>query len=251
MNVFLQILGSVASIGSIPLAIYLYLRSREARFNKLKREIVKILSYQIGEGRNLTIFEIKAVIVSKVREAGIKSNSIYVDEIVEDLVSETIYSPMLDRERKKEILNDLKSIHQKGKILTSIERYDISYRNLIECIQNHNKLLEEDAIILKNEAQDKIDEKPLSKPRVTEKISEIFAFFAGIATIIAFTITIIGEKGIQYSLSKFFNENAEIIKIGLSVIVTIIASIMTIFINLYSKKRIQKNKRDKTISKGS
>ena len=65
MDAFLQILGSVASIGSIPLTIYFYLRSRESKFTKLKFDIVKVLSYQIGEGRELALFEVGAVIDSK------------------------------------------------------------------------------------------------------------------------------------------------------------------------------------------
>lgn len=68
MNNILQIIGSIASIGGIPLAIYLFLRSKEAKLIRLKREIVKILSYQIGEGRNLSIFEIQAVIDSKLEK---------------------------------------------------------------------------------------------------------------------------------------------------------------------------------------
>ena len=54
MSSVLQLLGSIASIGSIPLAIYLYLRNQEVRHSMLRREIVKALSFQIGEGRELT-----------------------------------------------------------------------------------------------------------------------------------------------------------------------------------------------------
>ena len=80
------------------------LGSREVKFSKLKREIVKILSYQIGEGRNLSTFEIQAVIDSKIREAGIKGNALSVSEIVEDLVSETI-----SRSEERRVGNECRS----------------------------------------------------------------------------------------------------------------------------------------------
>lgn len=70
VNAALQVLGSLASLAAIPLSVYLYLRSREARAAKLRREIVRILSYQIGEGRDLSLFEVQAVIDSKTREHG-------------------------------------------------------------------------------------------------------------------------------------------------------------------------------------
>ncbi len=76
MNELFTITGSIASIGSIPLAIYLFIKLRESRFDKIKREIVRILSYQIGENRDLRIFEIETVINSKIRENRIKPNSI-------------------------------------------------------------------------------------------------------------------------------------------------------------------------------
>jgi hypothetical protein len=101
MEQVLTILGTIASLGAIPLSIYFYLKSKEAKFDKIKKEIVKTLSYQIGEEREITAFEIQTVINSKLRENGFKTNTIKIDEIVEDLVSETISSPMIDRNRKK------------------------------------------------------------------------------------------------------------------------------------------------------
>jgi hypothetical protein len=113
MEYLLQILGSIASIGSIPLAVYLYFRSREAKHTKARQEIVRIISFQVGEGRRLSTFEIRAVIDSKIRESRIRENSITVNEIIEDLVSETIMSPMLESQRKAEIIENLRSIHER------------------------------------------------------------------------------------------------------------------------------------------
>jgi len=49
MKEIFTIIGSIASIGSLPLAIYLYLKSREAKYNRVFREIVNIQSFQIEE----------------------------------------------------------------------------------------------------------------------------------------------------------------------------------------------------------
>ena len=86
MEYILTILGTIASLGAIPLSIYFYLKSKENKFDKVKKEIVKILSYQIGEERELTAFEIQTVINSKLRENRFKTNIVSIDEIVEDLV---------------------------------------------------------------------------------------------------------------------------------------------------------------------
>lgn len=112
MSSVLQLLGSIASIGSIPLAIYLYLRNQEVRHSMLRREIVKALSFQIGEGRELTKDEITIVINSKIRENRGKIGSISEIEITEDLITETMINPMLDSERKDTITTNLKQIYE-------------------------------------------------------------------------------------------------------------------------------------------
>jgi hypothetical protein len=152
MDYLLQILGSVASIGSIPLAIYLYLRSREAKYFKLRQDIARVLSFQIGEERELSTFEIQAVIDSKIRENKLKPNSIKVDEIVEDLVSETISSPLLDRQHKSEIIKNLQHVHQRGRLLRMIDQYDISHRDFLMGIQSSVKLTEQDAELIARES---------------------------------------------------------------------------------------------------
>ncbi len=236
MNNFLQILGSIASIGGIPLAIYLYLRSREAKFSKLKRDIVKILSYQIGEGRNLSTFEMQAVIDSKIREAGIKGNNLSVSEIVEDLVAETISSPMLDSERKKDILSNLKSIHQRGDILSVIDRYNLQFTDFLKGIQNKVKLSQEDLQIIETESPEINLEKISKKLKRTDKISEIFGFIAGIATVVAMFISLLSESTLTDSLSVFFKDNQQLLQIILGITASIIASVITFFVTHISRK---------------
>ena len=51
MNDVLSIIGSVASIASIPLAFYLYLKSQAEKFLGVRKDIVNRLAFQLGEGR--------------------------------------------------------------------------------------------------------------------------------------------------------------------------------------------------------
>ena len=62
MEQIFQLIGSIASVGSIPLAVYFYLKSKETKLIKIKNDIIRTLSYQIGENRNLSTFEIDTVI---------------------------------------------------------------------------------------------------------------------------------------------------------------------------------------------
>lgn len=110
MEDFLTYIGSLASIGSIPLAIYLYLKSREQKKDKIRREILKIISYQIGENRTLDLFEVEKIINSNLRNSKLSKDSINIRSILEDLISDTISSPLLDSKSKDEILKNIKGI---------------------------------------------------------------------------------------------------------------------------------------------
>jgi hypothetical protein len=116
MEQILQIIGSVASIGSIPLAIYLFLKNAAEKHLAIRRDIVNRLSFQIGEGRDLSLFEIQAVIDSKIRESRIKPGTIRVHEIVEDLVTQTVNSPLLESAKKAAIITSLSDLHALGRL---------------------------------------------------------------------------------------------------------------------------------------
>jgi hypothetical protein len=117
MNSLLQLLGSIASLLSIPLAIYLFLRSREAQLRRVREDITRSLSYQIGEARPLSDFEIQSVIDSHARASKIKKDRILADEIVEDLVAETIRNPMIPSSRKQEVIDNLSKVHTRNLLI--------------------------------------------------------------------------------------------------------------------------------------
>ncbi len=112
----LQTLAYLVACAIIPTAIYFYLStresSREAKYQRLREEIARTLAYQIGEGRSLSAFEIHAVIDSKLRDFRTGPGIITVDEVVEDLVSETMTTLMLDGQRKEQIIENLRRIHE-------------------------------------------------------------------------------------------------------------------------------------------
>ena len=121
MNDFLQIIGSLASIIGIPLAVFLYLKGKAQIYVEVRRDIVKRLSYQIGEGRKNSQFELNAVIDSMKREKRLKKTSISPDSIVEDLISETISSPLLDKSRKDSLVVELELLHSECFIYDAIK----------------------------------------------------------------------------------------------------------------------------------
>ena len=117
MENLLSYIGSIASVGSIPLAIYLFLKSKEDKIDNVRRQILKIISYQIGENRLLSEFEINKIINSNIRNNKLDRHSISMENILEDLVSDTVSSPLLNTDRKDEILKNLKEKMGTGTIL--------------------------------------------------------------------------------------------------------------------------------------
>ena len=127
----LQVLGSLASLAAIPISLYIYFRSREAKYFKLTGEIVKALSFQIGEGRKISLFEMESVIRSKSRSHGLRPTVIRAADMVEDLVADTIANPMLDKNRKNEIVADLRTLRGDTEIFALVQD-DAVFRSKLE-----------------------------------------------------------------------------------------------------------------------
>lgn len=237
MSTFLQIFGSLASIGAIPLAVYLYLRNREAKFSKLRQEICRILSYQIGEGRNLSTFEVQAVIDSKTREHRFKPDTVNSDEVIEDLVAETITNPMLESEKKKSIIENLQNIHRSGQIHRIVMRYSITTINLLESISHTLSLTPADSEIVKAkelpaEAKEAIYKQ---KSAFVETLSTLFALVALITSIIFIVWNVSITK-----FGGFFSESPYILNFLLGIIVSIIAGFLTYFYTYAGRKKEKK-----------
>lgn len=111
MNDTISLIGTIASIGSIPLAFYFFIKSKEEKREKVRREIVKLLLYQLNDTNLVSIFEIQSVINSKCRENRIDSKSIIVTEIIDDLLAEIMSNPLLQKENKMVFIAELMSLY--------------------------------------------------------------------------------------------------------------------------------------------
>lgn len=254
MNELFTIIGSVASIGSIPLAIYLFIKSRESRFEKVKRDIVRILSYQIGENRELRVFEIETVINSKIRENRIKPNSVTIPEVIEDLVAETISSPLLDANRKETILDNLKKLYYKGEIFDAVDKLapqlqtpskDSKPLDIDKLLKEYETILESD---IKNIASKRVssinsyDKYKSKQVYLYEKFSTIFGLLAALITGLFSLLFVVGEEKINAffsPLDKFTESN----KFLLNLILGIIASVLSVVSAFYFRKMSNKYKK--------
>jgi uncharacterized membrane protein YidH (DUF202 family) len=246
MEQVLTILGTIASLGGIPLSIYLYLKSKEAKFDKVKKEIVRTLSYQIGEEREITAFEIQTVINSKLRENRFKTNSVNIDEIVEDLVSETISSPMIDRNRKKTILDNLKNIYVKGEILEKLDSLKFTGEEKLTWENLEPKI--KDLISSRKGLDEKIRTLEENREKSYERISTWFATIAAVLTIVAGVLSFAGRETFQ-KLIEQLNQNEEAGQLILALVTGLITSIVAGLLTTLLKRKHSSDKAKSKLEK--
>jgi len=234
---FFSIIGTIASIGSIPLSIFLFIKSKENNIDKVKRDIVKILSHQIGDRRQLTTFEIQTVINSKTREAKIDNDKITVNDIIEDIVSETISNPLLDKSIKETIILELKKIYFKSELLTSIDNIELETRTDAE--KKTNDINIEKTIKNIIEKRNELNEIIETQHKKVIRTSESFAVIAGLMTSIASGFTFIGKEkydNISKPLYDFLQKNDFYIAITLSVVTAVLATLVLAIVKKVNKK---------------
>lgn len=113
MNQLLQWIGTFASIISVPLAIYFYLKTMDGKYEKVRKELISLFSNYIGSGNKLTYFYLSSVINAKIRENNIKAGYITEKSIIEDLIVEIISNVLLSNDAKNSILANLEGIISK------------------------------------------------------------------------------------------------------------------------------------------
>lgn len=234
---FFSIIGTIASIGSIPLSLFLYIKSKENNIDKVKRDIVKILSHQIGDRRQLTTFEIQTVINSKTRETKIDNEKITVNHIIEDLVSETISNPLLDKSIKETIILELKKIYFKSELLTSIDNIELETRTDAEKKNNDVNIEKEIKNII--EKRNELNEVIENRHKKVIRTSESFAVIAALMTVLASAFTFIGKDkydNVSKPLYDFLQKNDFYIAITLSVITSILATVVLAIFKKVNKK---------------
>ena len=229
---------SIASIGSIPLAIYIYIKTKEVSFEKVKREVVRILLYQFGENRELTTFELQTVINSKLRENRLKDGAIVIVEIVEDLVAETISNPLIDNKKKELILENLRGLYYKSNLFEVVEK--LNKDSSQQDIENKVK----DIITQKDQMVKDMANLKEQKIRAQERYSNYFALISILATITVGIISIISEfkwKAILEPFNDLSTKDSFLINLLLGVFVSSVAGLFsTILRNI-----IIKNKKNK------
>jgi hypothetical protein len=242
---FLQIIGSIASIASIPLAAYFFLRQREERHHRLRKEICRTLSYQLGEGRPLSEFEIYSVIDSKCREHGAKPDSITQDAVVEDLVSETISNPMLDSNRKHEILENLRNLHSFVMALDVLTKHEITPSGILKLASQHVEFSPSEIELLERE-EIKL-EAHASRDRVSATLSTTFGVIAALTTIIA--VFFGSFEDVADLVNKIVAINGKFPEwfsgLFLGMLSSIIAALITFLIKRETKEREQVKKEER------
>lgn len=223
MNEILQIIGSVASILGVPLAFYLYLKSQVQKYAGVRREIVKRLSHQIGEGRRVGVFELNAVIDSLVRENRLRRGSITGNSVVEDLIAETVSSPLLDSGRKEQLINELSEVHSIGKVFQAIQSDDETFEKFLSHLKvetgNSNEA---------DKIRDEI-ERSSEKSKEATKTPELFGV---VATVIAGVTASLSVAGITEGLNilpKILNSNV-ITGVSLGLGASVLAAVVVVII---------------------
>ena len=111
MNITLNTIASFASIISIPLSIYLYLKTKNISCDKAKNDILKTLWYRLSNNNNLTQAELKAVYKSKLREHKIRHPNFTINDLIDDLSSEIMSNPFVNINNINIIINNLSDLY--------------------------------------------------------------------------------------------------------------------------------------------
>lgn len=109
MDIF-QVLASMASIISIPLAIYFARKNNNTTSEKARLDIIKTLSYRLSSAHTLTYEDIDSVYKSKLREHEIVHAQFNQEDILNDLKSDIMSNAFLENDVRNKILYNLSSI---------------------------------------------------------------------------------------------------------------------------------------------
>ena len=226
MNI-ISVIGTIASLGSIPLAIYIFVRNKENLLDKARREIVKLLSFQIGSKGFVSSCEVKSVINSKLRESKNNINKLSVIEIVEDLTTEIISNPLIDNSKKELYLGNL--------------------QRAFHTTTNNNETVPSSTSIVRNNSMTNAIE---NESQGTEKgiLSSWISIIGVVITVIVSVLFLMGSVLIE-SLFDFLNNNQELSIIIMSLLAGVLTLIIALIMQKISRKR-KKNKIKKTSHNG-
>lgn len=228
MNDIISLIGTIASIGSIPLGFYFFIKGKEEKRDKVKRDIVKILLYQLNDSNLVSIFEIQSVINSKCRESKVSVDSITITEIIDDLLSEIISNPLLQKESKRIFIANLKFLSHR--ILTTTDKE----------INKETITLEK----LKDVDQDKIEielqreQEKVKHKEKTESLSQIFSVITSLLGVVAGIAAFSSEVFLNNDVfKKLFEKNDFLLAMIMGVIVSILGATISYFVKKSKDKK--------------
>ena len=228
MNDIISLIGTIASIGSIPLGFYFFIKGKEEKRDKVKRDIVKILLYQLNDSNLVSIFEIQSVINSKCRESKVSIDSITKTEIIDDLLSEIISNPLLQKENKRTFIANLKYLSHR--ILTTS---DIEITKETVTLE---KLREVDQDKIEIELQ-KEQEKAKHKNK-TESLSQIFSIITTLIGVVAGFVAFSSDIFLNNDfLKKLSDKNDFLLTIIVGVLVSILGVSISYLVKRYKDKK--------------
>lgn len=112
---FLQLISTIASIISIPLAVYYAHKTADATSDKARLEIIKTLSYKLSLECSITYDDIASVYRSKLREHKIKKAKFDIVDIIHDLKSDIMSNAFIESNARSKMLLNLSKISGEGK----------------------------------------------------------------------------------------------------------------------------------------
>jgi hypothetical protein len=228
MNDIISLIGTIASIGSIPLGFYFFIKGKEEKRDKVKRDIVKVLLYQLNDSNLVSVFEIQSVINSKCRESKVSVDSIAISEIIDDLLSEIISNPLLQKESKRTFIANLKFLSHR--ILTSSDNVAKTETVTIEKLKDIDQ---EKLEIELQQAQEKV--KKLDK---SVSLSQIFGIITGLLGMLAGVFTITSDIFFNNdAIKELFRKNDFLTTIILGVGVSFLSATISYFIKKSKDKQ--------------
>jgi len=145
---------------------------------------------------------------------------------------------MLESHRKEQIVANLRNLHRKSAIYRLVDRYSLTPSSLAICINAEFKLQPEDEYLIEK-PEKVVEPTTFEKPtKYIETISTLFAFLAGIITIISFAFSETALKEIVNSVVKNYGLLFEVFLGALS---SVIAAFI-VFIVSRARKMDRKSK---------
>ena len=145
------------------------------------------------------MFEVMAVIESVTREARISSDKISFEEVVDDLVTETIRNPMLESNRKAGIVKNLRDIHGTSQSWQIVSKYRLSLTDLLTLAQQQGRQMDgRDLQVLDALA----DLQPAIEIR--RRGPDVVALFGAFSLLLGFFGIVLSMSFPDSSVSRFF-----------------------------------------------